>query len=271
MAYQPLLERTIRRGLATDVVGRQIVCLKTVGSTNDWLKAAAAEGAPEGLAVFAEEQTAGRGRLGRSWVVPPGCGILVSILLRPSLSPNQLACLTMLGACAASAGATDVTGIPVPLKWPNDLVTERGKLGGILTEASVVDGQVEHVILGIGLNVNLSRHQLTSIPGATSLQAETGRPVNRNALARALLRSLDQRYALIQAGRLDAIADDWRQRLSTIGKWVSLRTSVGVEEPLYAEGVTEKGALILRQSDGTTFEVVVGEVSVRLTSGPEYG
>src|SRR5579883_3335831 len=117
--YTPLSPETIRRGLDNRLIGYRVVCLKTVGSTNDWLKAAAAEGAPEGLAVFAEEQTAGRGRLGRSWVVPPGCGILVSILLRPSLSPNQLACLTMLGACAASAGATDVTGIPVPLKWPN--------------------------------------------------------------------------------------------------------------------------------------------------------
>ena len=217
MPYLPLSAIAIRRGLATRVVGREIVCLKTVGSTNDWLKAAAAEGEAEGIAVFAEEQTAGRGQAGRAWVAPPGCCLLVSVLFRPAPSPERLVYLTMLGACAAAAAASEETGLAIRLKWPNDLISPRGKLGGALTEGSISDGRVEHAILGLGLNVNLTRRALAAIPGADSLQAILGRPLRRNALAR---------------------------------------------------DVTSTGALVLERPDGTTFEAVAGEVSVRPAPAP---
>lgn len=268
MAYTPLLPTTIRRDLNTRIIGSKVVCLKTVGSTNDWLKAAASEGAPEGLAVFAEEQTAGRGQAGRHWVAPLGCCLLTSILFRPRLSPEKLYYLTMIGACAAAAAAIEVTGLPVQLKWPNDLIVEGGKLGGVLVESSIVDGQVESAILGIGLNVNISRRALTQIPGATSLQAGLSRQVNRNLLARALLRGLDERYTLVCDGDLGAVFSEWRERLATIGRWVDLHRDAEVEGPLFALQVTDQGALILLRPDGTTFTVVAGEVSVR--SSAEY-
>ncbi len=263
MAYTPLAPTTIRRDLNTRVVGTEIVCLKSVGSTNDWLKAAASEGAPEGLTVFAEEQTAGRGQAGRHWVAPLGCCILTSILFRPRLPPERLFYLTMIGACAAAAAAIEVTGLPVRLKWPNDLISERGKVGGVLVESSIVDGQIESAILGIGLNVNLSRRALAQIPGATSLQAELSRQVNRNQVARALIRGLDERYTLFNDGDLGAIFSEWRERLDTIGKWVDLHRGAEVEARLYALQVTDQGALILLRPDGTRFTVVAGEVSVR--------
>jgi|SRR5579883_3231082 len=263
MAYRPLSSSAIGRGLRVQTVGREIVCLRTVGSTNDWLKAAAAEGAPEGLVVFAEEQTAGRGQIGRPWYAPIGCCILTSILFRPTFPPEQLFALTMLGACAAASAAVSLTGLSVHLKWPNDLVSEGGKVGGALTESTVVDGRVEWAILGIGLNVNLNRRALANIPGATSLQCELGKRINRNALARALLQGLDDRYQIIKAGQLATVVSEWRERLSTIGKWVTLRSGTNLEGPLFAWQVTDSGGLILLRPDGTTFTAVAGEVSVR--------
>lgn len=263
MPYTPLSQEAIRRGLTTRIVGRQIVCLKTVGSTNDWMKAAAAEGAPDGLAVFAEEQTAGRGQAGRHWVAPWGCCILTSILFRPSFPPERLFYLTMMGACAAASAVVEVTGLPVQLKWPNDLIGERGKIGGVLTESSIVDGRIEYAVLGIGLNVNLGAREISQIPGADSLQVELGRRVNRNRLALVLLRGLDERYTLLRNGQFDAVFSEWRDRLNTIGKWVDLHRGPSVEGPLFALQVTDGGALTLLRPDGTTFDVVAGEVSVR--------
>jgi BirA family biotin operon repressor/biotin-[acetyl-CoA-carboxylase] ligase len=262
MRFKPLSATAIQQDLGTQVIGRQVTCVRVTGSTNDWLKAAAAEGAPEGLAVFAEEQTAGRGQVGRHWIAPPGCCILTSVLLRPSIPPDQLRYLTMIAACAAAAASIETTGLAIQLKWPNDLISDTGKVGGVLVENSIVDGQVEHAIVGTGINVNQSRRDLASLPGATSLRAELGRMVDRTDLARALLRALDERYTFIRDQQYDAILAEWRGRLVTIGKWVSLRTGNRVDGPYFALQVTDRGALVLLRSDGTTFEAVAGEVSV---------
>ena len=263
MAYSPLSIPAIRRGLRVQTIGREIVYLRSVGSTNDWLKAAAAEGAPEGLVVFAEEQSAGRGQAGRAWVAPLGRCLLVSVLLRPSFPPDKLPVLMMLGANAAASAAVALTGLPVQLKWPNDLTSEGRKLGGVLTECSVVDGHIEWAILGIGLNVNLNRHALENIPGASSLQSELGKRVNRNALARALLQGIDDRYQMVNSGQLPAVISEWRARLNTIGQWVTLRIGTNVEGPFFVLQVTDSGGLILRRPNGTTVTAVAGEVSVR--------
>lgn len=265
MAIAPLSPAAIRRGLVTRVVGREVVCLKTVGSTNDWLKAAAGEGAPEGLVVFAEEQTAGHGQAGRPWLAPWGCCLLGSVLFRPRFPPERLFYLSMLGACAAVGAIVELTGLPLQLKWPNDLVSERGKVGGVLVESGSVDGQTEYAVLGIGLNVNLGRRALAAIPGADSLRANLGRSLSRNRLARALLRGLDERYAVLRDGQFDAVFAEWRERLRTIGTWVELHRAGTIEGPFFALRVTDDGALVLLRPDGTTIDVVAGEVSVRPT------
>lgn len=269
MGYRPLSLHAITRGLGTPVVGREVIVRRTIGSTNDWLKAAAQDGAAEGVAVFAEEQTSGRGQAGRIWLAPPGRCLLVSILLRPALPPDRLAYVTMIGATAAAAAIAAVTGQTVALKWPNDLIGKRGKLGGVLTEASLEEGRVQHAILGIGLNVNLSRGELARIPGADSLQVQLGRMVDRNLLAGALLRELDSRYASLSRGELDPIFDEWRDRLDTLGRAVTLRRDGDAEGPYLAQGVADTGALVLRRADGSTFEVLAGEVSARPIGCPE--
>jgi BirA family biotin operon repressor/biotin-[acetyl-CoA-carboxylase] ligase len=263
MPYRRLSQSAIAKNLNTRVVGREVVVLKTVGSTNDWLKAAAAEGAAEGLVVFAEEQTAGRGQQGRAWQAPPGCCLLGSILLRPDLAPDRLPYLTMVGSCAAAGAIIGRTSLPIVLKWPNDVMGERGKVGGVLTEASLTDGGLEYAILGIGINVNLPCRDLATIPGADSLRADLGRDVNRNALAHDLLQALDERYGLVKDGDFGAILGEWKERLRTPGQWVTLRRGDAVDGLYFARGVADNGALILLREDGSTFEVVAGEVSVR--------
>jgi BirA family biotin operon repressor/biotin-[acetyl-CoA-carboxylase] ligase len=252
----------IARGLGTQLIGTQVTCVKVTGSTNDWLKAAAAEGAAEGLAVFAEEQTAGRGQVGRHWIAPFGCCILASVLLRPAFPPEQLSCLSMLAACAAAVASIEVTGVPIRLKWPNDLIGESGKIGGVLVENSIVDGQVEFAVVGVGINVNQTRSDVAAIPGASSLRAELGRIADRTELARALLRALEERYALVRDSQFDAILAEWRERLATLGNWVSLRVGDTVDGPYFASQVTPRGTLVLLRPDGTSLEAVAGEVSV---------
>jgi BirA family transcriptional regulator, biotin operon repressor / biotin---[acetyl-CoA-carboxylase] ligase len=262
MRFKPLSAVAIQQDLGTQVIGRQVTCVRVTASTNDWLRAAAAEGAPEGAVVFAEEQTAGRGQVGRHWIAPAGCCILTSILLRPAVPPDRLSALTMLAACAAAAAAIETTGLPIQLKWPNDLISDLGKVGGVLVESSLIDGQVEHAILGIGINVNQSRRALAGLPGAASLCADLGRMVDRTKLARALLRALDERYTYIRDNQDAAILREWRERLVTLGKWVSLRSGASAGGTYFASEVTDQGALVLLRPDGTTFESVAGEVSI---------
>jgi BirA family biotin operon repressor/biotin-[acetyl-CoA-carboxylase] ligase len=168
----------------------------------------------------------------------------------------------MLAGCAAAAAATETTGMPIQLKWPNDLISGSGKVGGVLVEGSLVDGQVEHAIVGIGLNVNQSRRALVELPGATSLRADLDHLVDRTALARALLRALDQRYAHLRDGQSDVVFREWRERLSTLGQWVRLRATGRDDGPYFAGQVTDRGALVLVRPDGSTFEAVAGEVSI---------
>jgi BirA family biotin operon repressor/biotin-[acetyl-CoA-carboxylase] ligase len=262
MRFKPLSASVIQRDLGTKIIGQQIDCVRVTASTNDWLKAAAVEGAPEGAVVFAEEQTAGRGQVGRRWIALPGCCLLTSVLLRPVLPPDRLSVLTMLAACAVAAAASETTGLPIRLKWPNDLISETGKVGGVLVEGSLVDGQVERAIVGIGLNVNQSRRALAGLPGAASLRADLGRLIDRTVLARALLHALDERYTYVRDGHLDIIFGEWRERLSTLGMWVRLHVAGQDDGPYFASQVTDRGALVLVSPDGSTLEAIAGEVSV---------
>jgi BirA family biotin operon repressor/biotin-[acetyl-CoA-carboxylase] ligase len=147
--------------------------------------------APEGAVAVADEQTAGRGRLGRSWVAPPGTSLLFSINLRPRVAEARLPQLTILAGAAVSAAIQDVTGVRPEIKHPNDLLVKRRKLAGILAEA-----REDRVVLGVGINVNIPRDELPIDVDteATSLLAELGRPVERAELLVVILRRLERRY-----------------------------------------------------------------------------
>jgi BirA family biotin operon repressor/biotin-[acetyl-CoA-carboxylase] ligase len=249
------------------VLGRRLVYRGTTGSTNDDARALAAAGEPEGTVVVADAQTGGRGRVGKSrWLTPPNTSIALSVLLRPPLLPRQLPVLAALCGVAAVEAIREVAGVPVALKWPNDVLAGERKAGGILVESSIAGGRVTSAVLGIGLNVNLPAAALGALPDAavapTTLLDEVGRAVEREALLIALLRALDARYALIRRGDLAAVWQAYRALLSTIGQYVRVLTSGGAVDGI-AEGVAPDGALRVRLGDGTVRAFPYGDVTVR--------
>jgi BirA family biotin operon repressor/biotin-[acetyl-CoA-carboxylase] ligase len=257
----------IRAGLTTDLMGRNLVYLPEVGSTNDKTRELARAGAPEGTLVIADHQTAGRGRLGRRWEAPSGSGLLMSLLFRPALGPHQVQWLTMICGLAVVDAVESETGLQAALKWPNDVVVGGAKAGGILTEFELggvqADNQVDWAVVGIGLNVNLDPGQLRGdlLVPATSLSHVLGQQVARLPLLWALVEALEARYLAL--GRGHSPHQGWAARLVTLHRPVTVSTTERVLEGV-AEGVDASGALLVRLADGGLETVVAGDVTLRV-------
>lgn len=254
--------------LPTAVVGRVVEYYAQIGSTNDLVRERAGQGHPEGLLVLADEQLAGRGRLGRAWAAPPGSSLLMSLLLRPVwLIPAEAFAITMLTGVALCEAAEQVAPIPARLKWPNDLMLPGGaaarKAAGILSEIELSGGQIAWVVVGMGVNVNwapsgvVDGRDLSAV--ATSVGAAAGGPIDRLALLRALLTRLDARYLALRAGRGEELFAAWRDRLATLGQRVSVRMPSG-ELHGFAEDVERSGALRVRDDAGVLHTVMAGDV-----------
>ena len=258
-----LSRERIEEALGAGTMWRKVVYLPTTGSTNDVAKELAAQGALEGTVVVADEQTAGRGRMKRRWLAPPGTCLLCSILFRPTLPPTQAQRLTMLCSLAAADAIKKVAGLWVALKWPNDLIVKSQnwhKLAGVLTETGILGERLEFVVVGIGINVNVEPEALPSLAqDATSILAETGRHVDRVALLAALLAGVEQRYEALRAG--ESPHQEWAARLATLGRPVQATTCAGVLTGM-AESVDGDGALLLRMPDGTLHRLVAGDVTL---------
>lgn len=247
----------------TQVVGRDIRVFEQTTSTNDVVEKLARDGVKEGVVVFAESQTKGRGRLGRAWVSPVRKGLWFSVLLRPKLRPQETTQLTVVAATATWRAINRVTGLSPEIKWPNDILMGGKKLVGILTELSAEVDRVKHITLGIGVSVNVTASEfpteLRKI--ATSLQIELGKPVMRAELATAILRELDADYARVNQGKFPALADEWEAHCTTIGKQVV----VGLGERKLrgrAEALDDDGALLLRTEHGRLERVIGGDVTL---------
>ena len=267
-----LNEESIRQALAGDMlVGREVRVLPEVGSTNDYLKEAARGGAPEGLAVLAERQTAGKGRLGRSFQSPAGLGLWMSVLLRPACPPERLPPVTALTAAACAEAIREVCGAEAGIKWPNDLVLDGRKLCGILTELES-GGEGLTLVIGIGLNVSQRREdfppELRETAG--SLAMLTGRDVPREVLAGAILRALDRMYRDLLADDLDAWRGAYRAACVNLGREVRILRP-DREEQATALDVDRDFGLMVRLADGREEILRSGEVSVRGLSGYAEG
>jgi BirA family biotin operon repressor/biotin-[acetyl-CoA-carboxylase] ligase len=243
---QRLLPAEVERDLATRRLTYRVHHRDVVGSTNDWARALAAAGAPEGTVCLAEEQTAGRGRRGRSWLSPRG-GLYGSLLLRPPLPPAALPRLTLMVAVAAA----EAIGPAAAIKWPNDLLVAGRKVGGILCELTADDERMASVVVGIGINVAAA----PPLPTAGCVGGD------RLQLCRALLGHLDDAYDRLLRGRWPELLARWRQRSCTLGRDV---VAVGPEGEVrgVAEDVDEDGALLLRAPDGTLRRLLGGEVTL---------
>ena len=235
------------------------------GSTNRDLLAAAAEGVPEGLVLVADHQTAGRGRLDRSWIAPAGASLLVSALLRPTTGPRELFLLTLACGLAAIDAVDEVAGIRPGLKWPNDLIVAEGpladlKLAGILAESHVANGQVEAVVIGMGLNLEWPADLPEELSlTATSVNHLTGNAVDREQVLVAWLRHFDRHLVAISnaAGRIRFL-EDVRSASSTIGRDVRVE-SANESFDGRAVGIADYGRLLVDRN-GSIVSVTVGDI-----------
>ncbi len=249
---------SVQDGLATRFVGQEIVHLPIVGSTIDVARDLAAQGAPEGVLVFAEQQTAGRGRRGRTWIAPTGTSLLCSVVVYPDLDSRKVARLTMVTGLASAQAVEEYTGLAARLKWPNDVLVSGKKVGGVLVETSIERDKVKFAILSLGLNVNLDPTAVPGIPqAAASLRGELGREVAREPLLQTWAERLEEAYLRVDQ---EILHRDWSARLATVGQEVSVDTPAGLVSGL-AEEVDALGTLIVRQEDGTVVRVSVGQVS----------
>jgi len=247
----------------TKVVGRDIRVFEETTSTNDVIEKLARDGVKEGVVVFAESQTKGRGRLGRKWTSPTHKGLWFSVLLRPELSPQETTQLTIASATALRRAVKNVTGLSAEIKWPNDLLIGGKKVVGILTEMSAEVDRVRHVILGIGVDVNQDANEfppeLRKI--ATSLKIEAGAEISRAELATEILRELDADYARICGGKFAQLADEWEAGCATIGKNVSVQMGSRLVRG-QAEALDDDGALLVRTEHGHLERVIGGDVTL---------
>lgn len=247
--------------------------VRETGSTNADLLAAAADGAPDGTVLMAEHQTAGRGRRGRTWQAPPGASLLVSVLLRPAIEPDRSAVLTAAVGLAARAACASGAGVTPSLKWPNDLVaaTPAGerKLGGILAESRLASGQLDAVVVGLGLNVAWPEpppDDLVDIAVALDGLTEGPHAPDRVDLLVALLRDLEDRLAAVEAGDDAAVWADWKRASATLGRTVRIET--GAEDLTgQAIDISDRGRLLVDLPDGSRREIDVGDV-VHLRPAP---
>lgn len=263
-----LTESEIRSFLGrTAVVGRELRCLEEADSTNLYAKRIAMDGAPDGTVVTANAQTAGRGRMERTFQSPRGQGIYLTALLRPDLPAERLLPVTALAGVAVCDAVERVCGARAGLKWPNDPVLENRKLCGILTEMSLEaeTGRLQYLVVGIGVNVH---QQVEDFPpdireAAASLDQTLGGFVSRPALAAALIEELDKLYAALLAGNTEDYLAAYRSRCVNLGRTVQLLTPGGGREVAEAVDVDDQFGLVVRMADGREKTIRSGEVSVR--------
>ncbi|MBT2288553.1 biotin--[acetyl-CoA-carboxylase] ligase [Paenibacillus albidus] len=238
--------------------------LETVISTQEEAKRLAEDGAPEGTAVLAEEQTGGRGRMGRKWHSPSGKGIWMSVVLRPQLPLLTTPQLTLLAGVAVCTAVRQATGVKAGIKWPNDLLAGGRKICGILLESSLREGELNYCIAGIGISVNLvSEDYPDYIQGVgTSLRIERGgEPVDRSALAGVVLAELESLYALYLEQGFQPVRERWEAMSVTLGRQVAFHTPQGRNEGT-AVGLDGQGGLLLRGSAGEIINVCSGEIEL---------
>ncbi len=234
--------------------------LTSVSSTNDAALRMAADDVPEGTVVVAREQTSGRGRLGRAWASPPGDGLYLSIILRPSIAFDCVWQIAFVAAVAAAKAVRRVSGLIPGIKWPNDLLLNGRKVGGILVEARP-DAEALVVVVGIGLNVGNTAFPPEIAETATSITLESGRPVSVEQAEDVLVASFEKVYSAYLREGFGLLLAEWREFDCTAGRQVSV-VSGGADVKGTAEGVDDSGSLLVRTVDGVV-SVSAGEVVMR--------
>ena len=256
----------IRKTLKTQILGKEIEILQTVGSTNEYIKMAAQNGANEGLVVIAEQQTNGKGRQGRSFASPKGVGIYMSVLLRPDFAAEDASFATVAAAVAVSNAIENVAKFNPAIKWINDIFYNGKKLCGILTEASLEceTGKLQYLIIGIGINISETSsnlpNELSEI--VTSIVDIVGFEVSRNELIASVLNELENSLSMLQNNKQN-ILEQYKKRLFILGKAIFLQSKES-QEKVTAIDIDSNAHLIVQYDDGTIKAIASGEVSIKI-------
>ncbi len=254
----------IRKKLETRFVGKKIVYKHVTGSTNEDAFKLALEGKPEGTCVIADVQTAGRGRLGRSWLAPAASGVLTSVIFRPKVPPQTATLLTLAAGVAAARAVKHVTELEPWIKWPNDLYIKNRKLAGILTEMNAELDRVHFVIVGIGINVNIERKIFPEEihKAATSLMIEARREINRNQLIAALYHEMERAYLRLIERGAKLIVEQWEDIAKVHGRRIKASMIDGRKVQGVALGLSSDGTLLVEDKRGKVRHITAGDVEV---------
>ncbi len=241
----------IKHKLTTEFIGTEIHAYQTLQSTNQTALQLASQGARNGTIVVAEQQTAGRGRLGRSWLSPSGLGIYITIILKPQFKTEQASGITLMTGLIVATTIEEQTGLPLAIKWPNDLLINGHKVCGILSEISADREKIEHLVVGIGININQS---VADFPDdlrttATSLQIATGRYINRVQLLQKLLLNFEKGYLLFMQSGLSPFLDQIKTKSSLIGQHIQIGYGEKSIEGI-ATDISTSGSLIVTTQSG---------------------
>ncbi len=253
----------IRGILKTGIIGKELLFFDEVASTNDIAMERGAKGDAEGLVVVSEGQSHGKGRMGRTWVSPKNVNLYLSILLRPDISPPYAPVLTMMAAISTAQAITDVTGLKTIIKWPNDILVEQKKVSGILTEMNAEQERINHVVIGIGINVNMKSSDFPDnlrMP-ATSLMECMNKKVDRLNLLGTLINTLERDYEELQNSGVMSIFNRWRKRCDILNKRIKVSLPGEVITGM-AEDFTPEGGLILRLDGREKKVIYAGDVSL---------
>lgn len=262
-----LTEEEIRPYLKTNFIGRKIIHYDTLGSTNEELKQIATR-EDEGLVVTGEEQTLGKGRLGRSWTSSKGKGVYMSLLLKPDIYPQDATKITQIIA-ASTILALRGLGLEAQIKWPNDIIVNYKKVAGILTEMSGELMKVDHIIVGVGINVNNGEEDFSEElkEKASSISLETGKLLNRANLLAEILNNFEKLYGdFLESKDIEASIKICRENSILLGRDVRI-IAKGNEKIRRAVDIGSSGELIVEDKDGNRESIVSGEVSVRGLKG----
>lgn len=256
-----LSEQKIKRQLNTELLGRRVVLLPVVESTNSYAKELAAAGEPEGTLVVAEHQTAGRGRWGRSFFSTEGTGIYLSLVLRPELAPQKAVLLTSMTAVAAARAIDAVSGLHSGIKWVNDIFLNGKKVCGILVDAGInpADGRLSYAIVGIGINVGQMEFPKELQKVATTVSNECGREISREELIAAVVNEMERLYPTCATG--DFLKES-RERSVLLGREIRILDPVHGEEAAKAVEIDGQGQLVV-EIGGKRRILNSGEVSIR--------
>ena len=254
-------ETTIADQIHTKWAGKTVHFARETDSTNLWIKRLAKEGASEGTLALAEFQSAGRGRLGRSWEVPEGTSVMMSILLRPKFEPQYAPTLTLVMGMAVAKAVKNL-GFDVSIKWPNDVVVSHKKICGILTEMGVRDGKIDYAVIGVGINVNIKEFPEEMADKATSLYLESGREFDRSQIPGLVMEAFEKYYEKFAATcDLSGLKEEYESILANYNQPVRVLAKEPYEG--VARGITDGGELLVEKTDGMIVAVSAGEVSVR--------